>query len=76
MTSNLPQHLQDPWLSSDQAASYLGISRRALYKRIRRGQIPFYRFGRMLRFRLSDLDRLHEPGLTLTDLEPVTNLKR
>lgn len=47
-----------PWLSADEAAAYLRLgSRKALYQRVRRGQIPAHRFGRTLRFRRDELDR-------------------
>jgi excisionase family DNA binding protein len=46
-----------PWLTSDQASAYLGLSRRALYQAIRRGQIPAHRIGnRRLRFNRIELD--------------------
>jgi excisionase family DNA binding protein len=52
-----PSGLADTWLTADQAAEYLGLSsRKALYERVRRGQLPAHRFGRSLRFRAKELD--------------------
>ena len=45
-----------PWLTAQEAADYLRISRRALYQAVRRGQIPRHHFGRRLRFRREELD--------------------
>ena len=52
------------WLTSDDAAELLQISRRALYHRVERGQLPAHRLGRCLRFRLQEL----EAALTLRPL--------
>jgi excisionase family DNA binding protein len=48
-----------PWLTADEAAAYLRLpSRRALYKRVERGQVRAHRWGRQLRFHRRDLDAL------------------
>lgn len=62
------------WLSTPKAADRLGITTRTLYRFIDRGDLPAYRFGRVIRLRLSDVDRfidacLVEPG-TLEHLYP------
>jgi len=44
------------YLTVDEAAEYLGLSRAALYDRVRRGQIDHIRMGRSLRFDMQDLD--------------------
>lgn len=50
--------MTSPWLTPDQAVEYLGLpSRKALYQRVRRGQIPVCRFGRNLRFNRAELDK-------------------
>lgn len=46
------------WLSSKQAAFYLGISENALRIMVCRGFIKFSKFGRRLRFRLRDIESL------------------
>lgn len=55
------------WLSTPKAADRLGITTRTLYRFIDRGDLPAYRFGRVIRLRLADVDRfidacLVEPG--------------
>lgn len=50
-------HRTQGWLNPDEATSYLGLpSRRALYERCRRGQLPAHRWGRSLRFLAEELD--------------------
>lgn len=44
------------WLSSGEAARRLGIATRTLYRLIDDGQVPAYRFGRVIRLRRRDVD--------------------
>ena len=54
-----------PWMTSDEAVVYLRLpSRRALYQRMRRGTIKFYKDGRRILFRREELDALPEPVAT------------
>ena len=46
------------WLSSAQAALYLGITENALRIMVCRGQIKFSKFGRRLRFHVLDVQAL------------------
>ena len=62
------------WLSTAEAARYLGITSRTLYRFIDEDQIPGYRFGRVIRLKQDDVDRFIEnsrikPG-TLEHLYP------
>lgn len=62
------------WISTQMAAKYLGVTARTLYRFIDGGQIPAYRFGRVIRLKMSDLDVFIEscriePG-TLEHLYP------
>ena len=62
------------WFSTAEAAKRLGITPRTLYRFIDEGQLPAYRFGRVIRLKTSDVDvfidacRI-EPG-TLEHLYP------
>ena len=49
-----PHHADDLWVAAEAADT--GLSRRALYEAVRRGQVPAKRLGRRLRFRRQDLD--------------------
>ncbi|MCU1370808.1 MAG: DNA-binding protein [Ilumatobacteraceae bacterium] len=62
------------WLSTAEAAKYLGITPRTLYRFIDEGQIAGYRFGRVIRLKQDDVDLFIEasritPG-TLEHLYP------
>jgi excisionase family DNA binding protein len=62
------------WLSTAEAAKYLGITPRTLYRFIDEGQIAGYRFGRVIRLKQTDVDGFIEqsriePG-TLDHLYP------
>lgn len=50
--------VQREWLSSKDAAYFLSISEAALRMMVHRGEIPTYKLGRRLRFRLDDCRRL------------------
>jgi len=53
-----------PWLTAEQAAVYLGLrTAKALYQRVRRGQVPAHRLGnRSLRFLPAELDAVLAKG--------------
>ena len=44
------------WMSTRQAAKYLGITPRTLYRLIDSGQLPAYRFGRVFRLQGREID--------------------
>jgi excisionase family DNA binding protein len=64
------------WMSTAEAARRLGITPRTLYRFIDEGQLPAYRFGRVIRLKASEVDAFIEtcriePG-TLEHLYPET----
>jgi excisionase family DNA binding protein len=44
------------WVSTKEAAAYLGVNLRTLYRFIDEGELPAYKFGRVIRLLRSDLD--------------------
>jgi excisionase family DNA binding protein len=44
------------WLGTTEAAHYLGLTPRTLYRLIDDGALPAYRIGRVIRVRVADLD--------------------
>ena len=65
---------QIQWLSTADAAKYLGITTRTLYRFIDEGHIAGYRFGRVIRLKQDDVDQFIDnsriaPG-TLEHLYP------
>ena len=62
------------WLSTADAAKRLGITPRTLYRFIDQGDLPAYRFGRVIRLKREEVDTFIEacriePG-TLEHLYP------
>ena len=47
---------REPFVPTEEAASFLGKERGWLYDNLDRLDIPHVRIGRQLRFRISDLD--------------------
>jgi excisionase family DNA binding protein len=48
------------WLSTGEAANRLGITARTLYRFIDQGELPGYRFGRVIRVKASDVESFIE----------------
>ncbi len=44
------------WLSTKEAASRLGLTTRTVYRLIDDGQIPAYKFGRVIRLQADEAD--------------------
>ena len=66
--------MEDEWLSTAEAARRLGITARTLYRFIDEGQVPAYKFGRVIRLRAAEVEAFIEasrivPG-TLEHLYP------
>ncbi len=57
-SSLLENRIDREWLSTEEAAHFLSISENALRIMVYRDQIPVYKFGRRLRFRLQDCQAL------------------
>lgn len=49
-------HSPEQWVTTQQAAAHLGVSRSFIFKGCASGSIPHVKVGRSLRFRLTDLD--------------------
>ena len=50
----------DQWLGTTEAAEWLGIVPRTLYRMIDEGQIPAYKMGRVLRVQAKDVEAFLE----------------
>ena len=48
------------WMSTKEAAEYLGITLRSLYRFIDEGSLPAYKFGRVIRLKAEDVERFIE----------------
>ncbi|HLI14771.1 MAG TPA: helix-turn-helix domain-containing protein [Acidimicrobiales bacterium] len=45
------------WLSTKEASEFLGVNLRTLYRFIDEGELPAYKFGRVIRLKEEDLER-------------------
>lgn len=56
------KHMTQPlrWLSTKEASARLGITLRTLYRLIDEGQVPAYKFGRVIRLKESEVDEFIE----------------
>lgn len=43
------------WLTSEEAAAFLGIPLRSLFNETSNGKLPYYKYGKRLRFKLDEL---------------------
>ena len=60
--------VQEKMMIAREVAAYLRCSSSTVRRMVRRGQIPHYRFGKLVRFRLSEIERwlaLHHEGSVL-----------
>jgi len=48
------------WLSTKEAAEMLGVTSRTVYRFIDEGDLPAYKFGRVIRVKVSDLENFVE----------------
>lgn len=65
------------WLTLDQAAEYLQVTKPTLYRWMKQGKLPFYQPAGTgyRRFKRADLDALMVPGQVPT-VEPDVSLDR
>ena len=64
------------WFTVEEAAEYLCVSKRTIYKLTQEGRLPAFRIGRERhrRFRKEDLDRVPRPGGEIKSLEALLTL--
>jgi len=44
------------WLSVDQIAEHLGVSKESIYRWLERGRIPAHRVGKLWKFQISEVN--------------------
>jgi excisionase family DNA binding protein len=64
------------WFTIEEAAEYLCVSRRTIYKLTKEGRLPAFRIGRERhrRFRKEDLDKVPRPYEEITNVEALLKL--
>jgi excisionase family DNA binding protein len=48
---------REPWISAEDVAKHLGVVKDTVYRWTRDRDLPAHRVGRLLKFRLSEVDR-------------------
>jgi len=51
---------QIQWMSTKEAAEHLGVTLRSLYRFIDEGDLPAFKFGRVIRLKADDVDAFIE----------------
>lgn len=54
--------LSDRWLSVEEIAKYLGISKETVYRWLEKKKIPAHRIGKLWKFQLSEVDSWVKSG--------------
>lgn len=49
--------MAERWLSIDEIAEHLGVKKDTIYKWVRTTDIPFHKVGRLLKFRVNEIDQ-------------------
>ncbi len=64
------------WFTVEEAAQYLCVSKRTIYKLTKEGRLPAFRIGeqRHRRFRKEDLDKVPRPSAEIRTLERLLKL--
>ncbi len=52
----------EPWVNVEQVAKHLGVKRHSIYRWIEDKGFPSHRAGRLLRFKLSEVDQWMRQG--------------
>ena len=71
-----PLVITKEWFTVEEAAEYLRISKRTIYKLTKEGRLPAFRIGkeRHRRFRKEDLDKAPRPSEEIKTLEGLLKL--
>lgn len=54
--------ITDRWLSVQEIAKYLGISKETVYRWLDKGRIPAHRVGKLWKFKTSEVDEWVKQG--------------
>ena len=66
--------MEDRWLSVDDIAEYLGVTRETIYAWLSKKGLPGHRVGRLWKFKLSEIDEwVHAGGAGGDDEPPSTS---
>jgi excisionase family DNA binding protein len=63
----------EPWLSVEEVADHLKISKESVYRWLEKGKIPAHRVGKQWRFKASEVDDWVKSGSASDKREEPTN---
>lgn len=63
---------EERWLSVEEIATHLGISKETIYRWLYRGKIPSHRVGRLWKFKASEVDAWVVGGGATSDVKENT----
>ncbi len=52
----------EPWLSVEEIAAHLGISKETVYRWLEKGRVPAHRVGKLWKFKAADVDEWVKNG--------------
>ena len=58
----MAEDFNEPWVSLEQVADHLTVSKDTIRNWIKEGLLPAYRVGKMYKFKLSDVDQWVREG--------------
>jgi excisionase family DNA binding protein len=62
----------EPWLSADDIAAHLGVTKDTVYTWIAEKAMPAHKVGRLWKFQASEIDDWVRAGAASSDAEPLT----
>lgn len=65
--------LSDRWLSVEEVAKYLGISKETIYRWLEKKKIPAHRVGKLWKFQISEVDTWVKSGKAFMSHEEVVH---
>ena len=65
--------ITEPWLSVEQIAAHLGISKETVYRWLEKGKIPAHKVGKQWRFKPSEVDEWVKSGSASEDTADRVN---
>lgn len=64
--------MAEPWLSADDIAAHLGVTKDTVYTWIAEKAMPAHKVGRLWKFQASEIDEWVRAGAVASDAEPST----
>ena len=58
----------EPWLSVEEIAAHLGISKETVYRWLEKGRVPAHRVGKLWKFKTAEVDEWVRSGGAATDI--------